>query len=432
MLAAAAIGLTGCTDSGPLGGDDEVNSVSAELAGTIDEAVASAMQLSGSDAAVVGVWSASGEYVHGYGDGVTAASPIRAGQASQPVMCALVLDLAEKEELELDRKVSKDLPRQLGIEDITYGQLCNATSGLGDFKANISDIFANNPTRPWGDRELLAHAFAESPETTPGTAQLVSDSGAMLLARALQQHTGTPISALLEERVFGPSDMGRSRYPSDVLTATELPDGGLTGYTYLFSNGAPVCTVPGEAEGETVAAEPTAVEKVSPSMLSGAGATITTVTDLKRFYESYLSGGFGGEEGADLVKTLWTPPATDDPETPAEGEASAEAPAEGEEAAPAPTGGWTFGLRKEGPLYGMSGNMTGTITAAYHDPDSGFTVVVALNNSSAGAPFATALAFQLAALAGAEVAWTAEDQAAALAENAVCQPAPAEEAPAEG
>jgi D-alanyl-D-alanine carboxypeptidase len=71
--------------------------------------------------------------------------------------------------------------------------------------------------------------------------------------------------------------------------------------------------------------------------------------------------------------------------------------------------------------------MTGTLTSAYHDPATGFTVVIALNNSSAGASFAQNLAFQLAALAGANVEWTAEDQAAALSEKAIC-PLPAEEA----
>lgn len=424
LLAAASLGLVSCTDNGGLTGNDEVSSVSGELAVSIDEAVASAMQLSGSDGAVVGVWSASGEYVQGYGEGIAANSAIRAAQASQPVMCALVLDLVESGEMKLDRKVSKDLPRQVGIEDITYGQLCDATSGLGDFKAHISDIFSNNPARPWSDRELFAHALAESPGTEPGTTQLVSDSGALLLARALPRVGGASISALLEDRVFGPAGMSRSSFPSDLITATELSGNALSGYTYQFAAGAPVCTVPGEAEGETLPADPTPVPSVSPSMLSGAGATVTTVTDLKRFYERYLSGGYG-ESNADLVTSLWSPPATDDPV-----EAPAEAPAEGEEAV-APTDGWTFGLAKHGPLYGMSGKMTGTLTAAYHDPTSGFTVVVALNNSSAGADFVRALAFQLAAIAGAGGEWTAEDQAAALASLAVCQPAP-EEAPAEG
>src|SRR5690606_20182862 len=111
-----------------------------------------AMQYSGSTSAVVGVWDASGAYVHGYGD-VAAGAPIRAAQASQPVMCALLLELAADGTVALDRLVSEDIPRQIGLDGITYGQLCSATSGLADFKATpLRDIFTNNPTRAWSDR----------------------------------------------------------------------------------------------------------------------------------------------------------------------------------------------------------------------------------------------------------------------------------------
>ena len=424
LLAAAALTLTGCTGNGFGGGNGEVNTIDAGLAGSIDEAIANAMQLSQSSNAIVGVWTGSGEYVHGYGDGITANAPIRAAQASQPVMCALVLDQVEQGKLKLDRKLSKDLPRQVGLDDITYGELCNATSGLADFKdSTLVDIYANNPTRPWSDRELLAHALPHSPVNAPGTEVHASDTNALLIARALRESTGTPIAQLLEDRVFGPADMSNSDYPRDMNTQLDLPKGGMNGLTYSSSGGAPVCSVPGEAEGETVAVDPTAVPHVSPSMLGGAGATVTTVSDLKKFYEHYVSGGYG-QKSAELVTTLTVPP-------PAEG---AEPPAEGEEAPAPPTNGWTFGLEKQGTLYGQSGAITGTLTAAYHDPVNNFTVVVSLNNSSAGAGFVRALAFQLAAVAGNPVEWTVEDQTAVLAERAVCQPAaeaPTEEAPAE-
>ncbi len=421
LLAAAALALTGCTGNGFGGGAGEVNTIDAGLAGSIDEAVATAMQLSNSSSAIVGVWTGSGDYVHGYGEGVTAGSPIRAAQASQPVMCALLLDQVAQGRISLDRKISKDLPRQVGLDDITYAQLCNATSGLADFKAPaIVDIFANNPTRPWSDRELLAQALPHSPTNAPGTEVHSSDTNALLLARALREVTGTPLSQLIEDRVFNEAGMSSTEYPSDMATQTDLPHGGMTGLSYPSSGGAPVCTVPGEAEGEVVAIDPTPVPQVSPSILGGAGATVTTVTDLKSFYEHYLAGAYG-ENSAELISNLTIP-------APAEG-AEAAPPAEGEEAPAPPTNGWTFGLEKQGPLYGLSGGITGTITAAYHDPANKFTVVVSLNNSSAGAIFARTLAFELAAIAGEPVEWTVEDQAAALAARAVCQPA-AGEAPA--
>lgn len=409
LLASASLALTGCTNSF-FSDAGEVNSVDAGLSQQFDEAINSALTLAGADNAIVGIWSSSGDFVQSYGESVSTGSAIRAAQASQPVMCALLLELVENGTVSLDRKVSKDMPRQVGIEGITFGMLCDATSGLADFKPELTTIFANNPTRPWSDRELLAHSLANSPLAKPGAEQFISDSNALLLGRALSDATGLSLDVLLKTHVFDNAAMGSTFYPEDVITDVQLPGGGMNGFTYPFENGEPVCTVStpveGGAEGEVTETPvtPTEVREVSPSMLQGAGATVTTVQDLKKFYETYLSAGFGTAENAALITTeSSTPPKQ------AEGESS-------------PVPAWTFGLEQHGTLYGMSGAMTGTLTAVYHDPSSSFTIVVALNNSSAGANFVRALAFQLSALAGADVSWSAEDMQAQLTEGAVCQP----------
>lgn len=410
-VAALAFGLTACSNGESILGGGDVNTIDAGTAESIESAVQNAMTLSGSTAAIVGVWqSDDAAYVQAFGDGVTADSQIRAAQASQPVMCAALLDLVDEGQLSLDREISEDLPRQVGVDGITYGQLCGATSGLADFKTGISDIFANNPVRPWNERELLAQGLARSPLSWPGLDLHLSDTNAVLLAHALRTATGTPLPELLETRVFSKAGMSRSFYPEDVEFDLALPSGGMTGASYPLSAGAPVCD-----------AGPVDVPEVSPSMLAGAGATVTTVTDLKNFYADYLSGGFGSDSAALVTQAV----TTSNPKRDENGEPAADSP-EPDPAAPM----WSFGLEQLGPLYGMSGSMTGTITAAYHDPTSGFTVVVSLNNSTAGAGFARTLAAQLAALGGEETPWTAEDRAAALSAMAVC-PEPAEEAPAE-
>lgn len=420
MLAAAALGLTACTPTDVGGGSADANTIDGDLAGRIDTAVETALQQSGSSAAIVGFWTEdSGEYVRSYGDeDLDPNARIRGAQATQPVMCALVLDLAASGSLDLDGKVADDLTRQVGLDDVTYRQLCQATSGLADFKSGYADIFANNPTRPWAERELLAQSLVHSPLPWPGLDVNLSDTNALLAGRALHVRTDEPLSDLLSEHVYSKAGMGSSYFPenSDLTVRGET----MEGLTYPLAAGAPVCD-----------AEPVAVSEVSPSMLSGAGATVTTVTDMKNFYESYLGGTFGGEEFSGLV-TETTP--TANPERDEQGEPVV---AEGAEATePDPNAqAWGFGIEKQGPLYGQSGAITGTLTAAYHDPETGFSVVVALNNSAAGAGFAKTLAFQLSSIAGesgvsTETPWTADEQAAALAERAICQPA-AEEAPAE-
>ena len=119
LLAVAALGLTACTGGGAIASNGDASTVDDALAGSIDDAVSNAMQLSGSTEAVVGVWgSDGGEYVRAYGnDQLDGSTRIRAAQAGQPIMCAALLDLVAEGRLDLDRKISKDLTRQVGIDD---------------------------------------------------------------------------------------------------------------------------------------------------------------------------------------------------------------------------------------------------------------------------------------------------------------------------
>ncbi|KTR81948.1 serine hydrolase domain-containing protein [Leucobacter chromiiresistens] len=399
----ASLGLTACTGGGSVTSAADVNTVDEALATGIDDAVASAMQQSGSTEAIVGVWdNAGGEYLRGYGDsGVDGSTLIRGAQATQPVMCALMLDLAAEGRIDLDGKVSDDLTRQSDIEDVTYRQLCDMRSGLIDYKGAFTDIFANNPTRPWAEQELIAQGLSQSPGSWPGLDFHQSDTNIVLLARALKVKTGEDLPDLLRNHVYSDAGMGSTYFPD--LSSTTVNGETLQGLTYPSSGGKAVCD-----------AEPVEVSEVSPSMLAGAGATVTTATDLKRFYDSYLGGAFG-EDSAGLITEAFP---TKNPARDENGEPTEEIAAEGRL--------WSFGVEKIGPLYGRTGAMTGTLTAAYTDPESGFSVVVALNNSSAGTGFVQSLALKLAALAQAqgvapELTWTVEQQDEALANTAVCQ-----------
>lgn len=407
-----ALGLSACTGSGGPAGDATANTVDGSLASSVEAAVNSAMELSGSTSAIVGVWQGEdAAYVQAFGEGVTPNSPIRGAQATQPVMCAALLDLVAEGKLSLDRELSEDMPRQVGIEGVTYGQLCTATSGLGDFKAGITDTFANNPTRQWPDRELLAQGLARSPLSWPGLDVHIADTNALLLGRALRMSTNTDLHQLLRDHVFSKAEMPSSYYPENPLTEMQLPGDGMTGSTRQLAGGEPLCDV-----------DPIDASKVSPSMLAGAGATVTTANDLKNFYEHYLGGTFGeGTAGMITEAASTLNPKRDENGEPLPDEEQVEKDEAKAAAAKASERFWGFGLEKVGPLYGMSGSITGTLTAAYHDPETDYTVVVSLNDSTAGAGFVRALALQLAALSGEEVPRSADDLAAALADAAVCQ-----------
>ncbi|MGB3376309.1 MAG: serine hydrolase, partial [Microbacterium sp.] len=91
-----------------------------------------------------------------------------------------------------------------------------------------------------------------------------------------------------------------------------------------------------------------------------------------------------------------------------------------------------------GSMIGQHGWVPGYVTAAYSDPETGFTVAVTLNNSSTGGGTAAYLAWELAAIASKAPAakgqtapdfglpFTAEQYGQVIADGAICK-APAAE-----
>lgn len=398
-LISAALVLSGCTGDGAT-----PTSAGKEFGGSIDtsitEAVTEALEQARATQALVAIWAPwSGDFVKAIttdGSTLEPNSQFRAAQSSQAVICAALLSLVNDGEFSLKRKVQNDVPRQVGIEGITYGQLCQATSGLADYKDGLQETFANVPERLWPERELIASGVVLSPLSAPGAQLHLSDTNAVLLGRALEVSLSRPLRDTLAEHVFERLELDDTYFAEPTRLTIDSP---LSSTAYRMAGGALVCDVE----------QPASALEVSSSMLAGAGATVTTVTDMRDFYAEYLSGAFewGGTKGL-VTKT----------------DNASDAPAENADQSVQ----WGFGLKHVAPLWGNSGAITGTASAAFHDPKSGYSVVVALNNSSAGANFAELLALKLTSLVAdeapgglGELSWDAAQVEQSMKDSAVCQ-----------
>lgn len=408
LTTAAALTLTGCTGSNTTGNTaaGSADGLDKGLSANIDKAVETALQLSGSTQAIVGVWSGDKGYVRGYGenaDSLNGNTPVRAAELTGVMGCALVLSMAEEGYITLDRVVNKDLRRQNKIDGVTYRQLCEQTSGIADFKSHILPSMANTPARIYPERELIAEGLIHSPLPWPGLDVNVSDTNGVLVGRALKIKTNQDLGELLADHVFQPAGLNGTVYPNQEA-ATGL-SGGMNALTYpLNADATPQC----EAGVQKV-------EKLSTSMLAGAGGAVSTVNDMRSFIEQYTAGKFGGKLAK---KALAESRLIQNPERDKKGNPTSEV----DESGPR----WSFGVKEIGPLKGVAGSITGSITATFTDPASHFTVVIVLNNSTAGSSFGEILAKQIAAEAkaagsGPDVAWDAASQGEELAKLAVCQ-----------
>lgn len=414
MVLASAMLLGGCTSSGastPVPSQASATLPSAE-SGAIKAAVTDAMKLAGASGAIVGVWAPwAGSYTAGFGTtttkgthDVTTDMAWRIGSVTKPMTCTVLLSLVQKGQVALDDEVGKYLPRLVGIDGLKLGQLCQNTSGLGDYSASLGPQFIDNPLRTYVPLELVSNGLGEPRAGTPGQTWSYSNAGYILLGMALQAATGKDWQSLYRDEVFSPLGMSSTSLPS----TTSIPGSALHGYATALD----------EVTGDPRCGTLTDDTELAPSSTWTAKGVVSTLGDLKTFAQSFATASL---LQGDAKKAAWkTVPLGAD------------------------VAAWQqygMGGIQLGPMRGHDGEVPGFITSMLSDPDSGLTVVVMLNNSTSGAAYAQSLAMQLSAIATGFAAtaghkapsislpWKADDAKAALNQLAQCRPADAGPAP---
>ena len=369
-------------------------------------AVTDAIALSGGSAALVGVWApwagswtaAIGTTERGGSVPVSPAMTFRAGQLTTAMTCTVLLELVDERVVELDDPVSKWVPGLVGVGGVTLRELCQNTSGFGDYASALHSEFLANPQRYWPPLELVSDGVAMARTGNPGEKYGASQTNALLLGMALQNAAGRNWEQLYQSYVFGRLGMSASVLPDNsVLT---VPGPHPAGYAApLDANGAPVCDKPQD------------ITALSPSMGWTAAGVVSNVADLKVFAQALASGSLLSSSSADAqAKTV---------------------------AAGSSWLAYGLGVQVVGPLRGGSSAVPGYLSAMYADPSSGLTIVVALNDSTPGADFARAVSERLASIVskvpavqkGAKVVtplpWSEDQAAAAMKAMAPCPTKPA-------
>jgi D-alanyl-D-alanine carboxypeptidase len=411
-IVAASLVISGCAadESVEIDVPAQVDAAFAEeTQAELEAAVTHAIAATGSTGAVVGVWAPwSGSLVSGFGvESVTYATPVtddmefRIAQVTRAMTCDVLYAVADEGTVRLDDSVTEWVQGVPDLSDVTLAQLCDSTSGIGSYSAQLSGLFLTNPSRVWNARELASYGLGQPRTGEPGAAYRSSDAGYLLLATALENATGRSAAELFDDHVFDPLD----------LTTTQLPDGvpapAGTGsvLTGLYSQR--------NAEGAWNCAEPLDVTEMSASSGFTDSGVVSDIRDLGRYVQALATDALL-PEGVDRF---------DEPYAMDSGAPS-----------------WYStrgGAVLAGSLVGQFGSVPGYLTAAFSDPDSGLTVAVVLNNSAGGGAFAQYLAWELAAIASkvpapeggtapeAGLPWTAQQYHDAIASSAIC-PVPTE------
>lgn len=413
VVAVLALGLSACSPQSEALAElpEQVTAdFSSETTQEMEDAVARAAAAAGASGAIVGVWAPwSGQWVTaigtqepGGGGEVTTDLLFPAGRMTRAMTCDALYSLADAGVVSLKDSIADYVAGVADVKDVTLGQLCAGTSGIGPYTPSLMSMWLSVPDRVWSARELANYGLGQPRTSQPGMLYRDSDAGYVLLGLALERAAQQPLSQILRERVFSPAG----------LRVTVLPESGDVD-TRGWLEGHHGTR---DAEGVMNCTDPPRVTGLTSSFGYGDSGVVTDITDLGR-YVQVLAAREGAAEGARFERPL--------------------AVYDGAPAWYTTTGGVVYA----GSLVGQLGSVPGYATVAFADPESGLTVAVVLNNSANGAGIATALAWQLAAIASkapaaseatappAGLPWTAEQYGDQITTSAIC-PIPVPEEPA--
>ncbi|MFH1251147.1 MAG: serine hydrolase domain-containing protein [bacterium] len=202
----------------------------------------------------------------------------RIGSNTKTMVGTVLLQLVDDGEISLDDKLSVYFPGYLKADSVSIRMLANMSSGIGNYTENdewVSMILAD-PQRVWQPEELVDYGFSLGYYFEPGTGFHYSNTNTILLGMIIEELTGNSLQEEIEDRIFEPLDLNQTGF---LTTGVSLP--GTHGKGYYFGQ-----YEPGEES----------TEFIDVSWAWAAGSTYSTVSDLQKYVERLVEGGFLSDE----------------------------------------------------------------------------------------------------------------------------------------
>lgn len=188
----------------------------------------------------------------------------RVGSISKTFTAILVLKAVDDNKLTLDQPIAKWFPKIKNANTITVSQLLQHRSGIHNFTSLKSYLTWN--TSPKTEKQLLDTIVAAGIDFEPGTKFSYSNSNYILLTQLIQKIYKQSYASLIQEKITGP--LG-------------LKD------TYV---GGKISTGKNEAKSYKLAGAITEDSETDSSITTGAGAIVSTPSDLVKFSDALFRG----------------------------------------------------------------------------------------------------------------------------------------------
>jgi D-alanyl-D-alanine carboxypeptidase len=198
----------------------------------------------------------------------------RVGSVTKTFVATVVLQLVAEGRVSLDDSVERWLPGLVPKgKAVSVRQLLDMTSGLFDYlndgdKTLERQWLSGDLTHSWKPRELVGIATKHPPHFAPGAGWSYCNTCYVLLGLIVEKATGHPLASELKRRIFVPAGLRSTTFDSSPTMS------GPWAHGYELLGKPPLVDV----------------SVFSPSIGWAAGAMVSTVDDLARFYGALLGG----------------------------------------------------------------------------------------------------------------------------------------------
>ena len=209
----------------------------------------------------------------------TIATQYRIGSTTKMFTAVLIFQLVEEGKIKLDQKLSDFYPNLPNANKITIADMLYHQSGLHDYTkdTNYSDWMDKSKT----PNELLEIIKEKGSDFEPGTKNDYSNSNYLLLGYIIERSFKMPYANVVEKRITSKLKLKDTYYES----ISNLKNDSVSSYKYFENKWNPV-------------------SKTNLDTHGGAGALISTPTDMIRFIDALFSNKLVHKSSLSKMKTI--------------------------------------------------------------------------------------------------------------------------------
>ncbi|RAJ77365.1 CubicO group peptidase (beta-lactamase class C family) [Chitinophaga dinghuensis] len=219
----------------------------------------------------------------GYSDVATAhkADPktkYHIGSITKMFTATLIMKAVEAKKLSLDQTLDKYYPQVENAKKITIRQMLTHRSGIHN--VTNDSVYLSYYTQPKSEKELMGIIASGKSDFEPDTKAGYSNSNYIILTYILEKIYQKPYADILKEQILTPGALASTHYGGKINAQQN------EAYSYLYKT-----TWAQDAETD-------------PSIPLGAGAMVSTPSDLTSFITQLFAGKFVSPSTLDTMKTL--------------------------------------------------------------------------------------------------------------------------------